>query len=181
MASKHPVAELSTSSMADIAFLLLTFYLTTTIIRDDKGLPMLLPPFQKTTIPIPVHERNLFNVLINSSDELLVEGNRRPSLKGLRDEIKVFLMNYGKNDALSENPEKAVISLKTDRGTSYQMYIAALDEVQAAYYEIYSERAGISAAAFRKLDMNSSKERKIYDEAIRGIPMNISIAEPSSN
>jgi biopolymer transport protein ExbD len=181
MPSKHPAAEVSTSSMADIAFLLLTFYLTTTIIRDDKGLPLLLPPFQETPITVPIPERNLFNVLINSSDELLIEGKRRPSLVGLRNEIKVFLMNKGRNKTLSDNPEKAVISLKTDRGTSYRMYIAALDEMQAAYYEIYAERAGISLASFRKLDMNVAKEKQIYDKATRGIPMNISIAETLSN
>jgi biopolymer transport protein ExbD len=181
MPSKHPVAEVSTSSMADIAFLLLTFYLTTTIIRDDKGLTILLPPFQKTAPTVPVANHNLFTVLINSSDELLIEGERRSSLAGVRDQIKKFLLNNGNNKTLSDNPQKAVISIKTDRGTSYRMYVAALDEVQAAYYEIYADRARITSAVFRKLNPNDPNEKKIYDQATRGIPMNISIAEPGSN
>jgi biopolymer transport protein ExbD len=179
MVSKHAAPEVSTSSMADIAFLLLTFFLITTIIPNDRGLTLLLPPFLKTPQSVPVHERNLFTVLINSSDELLIEGERRSSISGLRDEIKIFVLNNGRDNKLSDNPQKAVISIKTDRGTSYKMYVTALDEVQAAYYEIYSARAGISSTAFRKLNTGDAKQKKIYDEAMRGIPMNISIAESS--
>jgi hypothetical protein len=99
-------------------------------------------------------------VLINSSDELLIEGERRSSLAGVRDQIKKFLLNNGNNKTLSDNPQKAVISIKTDRGTSYRMYVAALDEVQAAYYEIYADRARITSAVFRKLNPNDPNEKR---------------------
>jgi biopolymer transport protein ExbD len=171
--------ELSTSSMADIAFLLLTFFLITTQIQQDKGLSLLLPPWSSDPVESPVNKRNVFSVQINSHDQFLVEGLRRDNLTGLRQEIRSFLMNSNSDLSLSESPAKAVVSLKTDRGTTYKTFVQALDEIQAAYFELYAERAGITPQRFRSLDMSIPAEKLLYAKAREGIPMNISIAEPT--
>ena len=179
MKTKRPMPELSSGAMADIAFLLLTFYMVTTEIKDNKGLALILPPFAPETPSTDVNNRNLFSIRINSSDGLMIEGKEVVSLSGIRNDIKKFILNNKQDPSLSDSPEEAVVSIKTDRGTSYRSFIAALDEAQAAYYEIYAERAGISPKAFRGLDLSNPNRKKIYDKARQGIPMNISIAEPS--
>lgn len=170
--------ELPTSSMADIAFLLLTFFLVTTQIQNDKGLTILLPPLLKD-LPKNVNERNLFNVQINSENQYMIEGIVRSDLIGLRNEIKTFIMNNGRLVNLSDNAEVAVVSLKTDRGTSYHAFIEAMDEIQAAYFEIYATQAGVSNQKFRSLDQSIPEDKELYNKGRKGIPMNISIAEPT--
>jgi biopolymer transport protein ExbD len=173
--TRKPV-ELSAGSMADIAFLLLTFYMVTTVIKDEKGIALMLPPVPTETVA-PVHDRNLFTIQINSNDQFLIEGTRRATIAGLRVELKKFIMNFGKDPSLSVSPDKAVISFKTDRGTSYTTYITTLDEIQAAYYEIHAEQAGITPERFRRLDLRNPADKKLYDKGRAGIPMNISISD----
>lgn len=174
---KYSSAEVSTSAMADIAFLLLSFFLMTTVIKSEKGLMMLLPPITKDHQD--TNHRNLYSVQINSQDQYLIEGVRQTELTGMKDDIKAFILNYGRDKNLSDSPTEAIVSLKTDRGTTYRAYIAALDQIQQAYFEIYAERAGIKVSEFRLLDQNIPREKIMYNEARVGIPMNISIAEPS--
>lgn len=171
--------EVNTSSMADIAFLLLTFFLTTTVINNDKGLTLMLPMWEEHPIKIDKNQRNLFTVQLNSENSLLIEGEPRNNLNGVTEQTKRFILNNNADPTLSENPLEAVVSLKTDRGTSHEAFVDALDAIQAAYYEIYAERAGISAKAFRELDLNDKAQKLIYDKARKDIPMNISIAEPT--
>jgi len=184
--------EIPNASMADIAFLLLTFFLMTTTVASDKGLLILLPPPPEALPPtdVEVQERNLFKIQINSSDKLLVEGEPWFSTnRELTDKIKIFIMNNGQDPNSSDNPEKAIVSLKADRGTTHKMFIEVLDAAQAAYHEIYAERAGVSVAEWREIssDPNASPEAKeAYDKG-RGakpgggveIPMALSIAEPT--
>lgn len=172
-------AEISASSMADIAFLLLTFFMVTTIISNEKGLALLLPPIQTEPNSKFISERNLFKIQINSNDQLLIEGTPRTNLDGVRDEIKSFVLNEGRDPRSSVSPAKAIVSLKADRGTSHRAFVSVLDEIQGTYYEIYAERVGLSSERYRMLDLNKKSEKKIYDKAREGIPMNISIAEPS--
>ena len=172
--------EINAGSMADIAFLLLIFFLVTTTISSDKGIIMKLPPDQKKDIPfVKIPERNLFKIMINSKDELLIENELAENLEGIRRQIKTFILNPKKDKDLAISPQKAIVSIKTNRGTSYDKYISALDEVQAAYYEIYAERVGITSEAFRKLNRKDPAQRKIYEKGRKDMPMNISIAKPS--
>lgn len=177
---RHATAGVNASSMADIAFLLLTFFLITTQINNDRGIFILLPQFLEVPPTTEVRDRNVFNVQINSQDEFLIEREPRKAIEGLRAELKEFILNNGRDPNLSQSPELAVVSLKTDRGTSYAAFIGALDEIQAAYFEIYASRVGITSDAFRKLDPSVPYEEALYRKGRAGIPMNISIAEPTS-
>ncbi len=179
MKSRKTQAQVNAGSMADIAFLLLIFFLVTTVIQSDKGLMLKLPAKQENPIDVEIPSRNLFTILINSDDELMVEGEVLQNITNLRKDAKAFILNPGKDPNLSESPEKAIISIKTSRGTAYKRYLKILDEMQATYYGIYAERAGISVDAFRKLDQRNPKERSMYLAAREGIPMNISIANPT--
>lgn len=184
--------EIPNASMADIAFLLLTFFLMTTTVASDKGLLILLPPPPEVLPPddVQIQERNLFKIQINSSDKLLVEGDPWFSTnRELTDKIKIFVLNNGRDPESSDNPQKAIVSLKADRGTTHKMFVEILDAAQAAYHEIYAERAGVSVKDWREIssDPNASPEiRQAYDKG-RGvspdgtveIPMALSIAEPS--
>ncbi|HEX5167822.1 MAG TPA: biopolymer transporter ExbD [Cyclobacteriaceae bacterium] len=172
-------ADMNPGSMADIAFLLLTFFMVTTVIKEEEGLPILLPPFQEQPINKPVADHNLFRIQINSSDQLLINAVPRGNLDGLKEELKNFITNNGMRSSLPDSPMKAIVSLKADRGTSHSAFMNALDVIQAAYYEIYSARAGLSVEQYRKLNLNDKKQKAVYDKAREGIPMNISIAEPT--
>ncbi|MDH5474672.1 MAG: biopolymer transporter ExbD [Cyclobacteriaceae bacterium] len=187
---KRANPEINSSSMADIAFLLLIFFLVTTTIANDRGILMQLPPKPDDIedVEIKLKEHNLFKVYVNSADRLLVEGEPLQDIKEIRDMVKEHVLNNGRNEKMSDSPKDAVVSFKTDRGTSYEMYIGVLNELQGAYYEMYGERVGMSAAEWRTLtnELDDPENKKLYDKG-RGkgadgkvtFPMNISIAEPS--
>jgi biopolymer transport protein ExbD len=205
--SKNKRAEIPMASLADIAFLLLIFFLVTTTIASDKGIALLLPPKPDPNQPPPditKNERNIFKVNVNSSDRVLVEDEPLQDLTKIREMVKEFVLNFGESSQesqellatlsvsqqnfvrsqgrkrnSSDSPTEAVVSFKTDRGTSYEVYIAILDEVMGAYDEIYAERVGISAEEFRSLDKTDPVQSQIYDRAREGIPRNVSIAEPT--
>ena len=202
--SGRKIPEVNSSSMADIAFLLLVFFLVTTTIATDKGLTLTLPPKADPNQPPPditKNERNIYKILVNSSDRILIEDEPVTDLTGLREEVKEFILNFGKpteeyitiyntlpaplkalslkSESSSDDPKEAVVSFKADRGTSYDIYIAILDELQGAYYEIYGARVGLTADEFRALDRKEPADQQKYQIAREGIPMNISIAEPT--
>jgi len=123
----------------------------------------------------------MFKIQINSSDALLIEGEPREDIRTLKEEIKAFVLNNGQNPASSDNPEKAIVSFKTDRGTSHKRFIQLLDIIQGAYYDIYADQAGVTNAEFREAasDLTVPKNKEIYEKGRAGIPLNISIADPT--
>lgn len=169
--------ELNTSSVADVAFLLLSFFLMTAVIETDAGLALSLPEWHDRPIPHEVLQRNLFKIHLNSADEIMVEGEHLTSIEDLRERVQAFILNNGANPKLSTDAQNAIVSLKADRGTSHRAFMQALDEIQAAYYFIYADRAGISPEQYRALDPLNPKDRAVIDKAKAGIPMNISIAD----
>ncbi len=207
--------EVNAGSMADIAFLLLIFFLVTTQIATNKGLTLLLPPKQEDDEPIEIkqQQRNIFKIQVNSADRLLVEDEPLDDIGQIRDMVYDFVLNFGNpSDAKkgkakvsdrevynslpasmksyitrnlgssesSDGPSGAIVSVKADRGSSYEIYITILDELNAAYNRIYGERVGLTDEEFRKLNRNDPRQKALYDQARAGIPKAISIAEPST-
>ncbi len=181
--SKRGATEINSSSMADIAFLLLIFFLVTTTIANDKGLTLQLPPNPEDIedIDIKIPERNIFKILINSSDRLMVENEPLEDVRLIREMIKEFVLNNGVNPELSDSPKEAIVSIKTNRGTSYKRFIEVYNEVQGAYYDMYAARAGVTNTKWREIASNTSDpdNKRIYQEARKDFPMQISIAEPN--
>lgn len=148
--AKRAAPEVNAGSMADIAFLLLIFFLVTTTIETDSGINRKLPPMEEQSDPPVIKKKNIFTVLLNGNDELLVE-DEIMQLKDLRLAAKAFLDNGGdgscnyckgeRNKESSDNPEKAIISLANNRETTYKTYIAVQNELVAAYNELRNERA----------------------------------------
>jgi biopolymer transport protein ExbD len=182
--------EIPNASMADIAFLLLTFFLVTTTIANDKGLSLILPPPPEAQQDeeIKIQEHNMFKIQLNSSDALLVEGEPMGDVSGLKEDIKKFILNNGADPHSSDNPVKAVVSFKTDRGTTHKRFVEILDIIQSAYNDIYAERAGVTNARWRELsgELDDPESSRLYDmgrgkkpDGTLEIPMNISIAEPT--
>ena len=148
--------EVNAGSMADIAFLLLIFFLVTTTIETDAGLDRMLPPIEPPTETPPIiKQKNIFTVNINRDGQLLVE-EEITDIKDLREKARQFLDNggapsgspdycsfcKGKRDVeSSDNPTKAIISLKNDRETKYSTYITVQNELVGAYNDLRNREA----------------------------------------
>ncbi|MBW8332651.1 MAG: biopolymer transporter ExbD [Prolixibacteraceae bacterium] len=180
--------EVPSASMADIAFMLLIFFITATSMDVDSGLERVLPQMppenQEQDDTPPIKERNVFSVLLDASNRLMVEGEII-RVEDLRLKTKEFLLNPSNIESLPESKpteipllgnfdvSKGVISLRNDHGTQYGMYLAVQNELVAAVNEVRDE---LSSAKFGKKYANCTSEQQ---EAIRAaIPSRISEAEP---
>lgn len=142
--------DVNAGSMADIAFLLLIFFLVTTTIETDAGLDRMLPPLEPPDSDVIIKQKNIFTVNINKNGQLLVE-EELLDLRDLRNRAVAFLdnggdgsCNYckGRRDASSsDNPSKAIISLKNDRETKYGTYITVQNELVGAYNDLRNREA----------------------------------------
>jgi biopolymer transport protein ExbD len=167
--------EVNAGSMADIAFLLLIFFLVTTTIAEDKGVLVLLPPWSPEVPDIVrLKERNVFSVLVNANDQLLVRGQEMP-IGQLRTTAKEFIINPLKRETMSESPKKAIVSLRNDRGTHYFRYLEVYNELKAAYNELRNERAQQQFGRFFD-DLDQDQRKMIVNE----IPLILSEAESTS-
>lgn len=186
--ARKEVQEVNAGSMADIAFLLLIFFLVTTTMDSDTGLATLLPPDveQEPDDTPPIKERNVFAVLLNSQNQLLVEG-KPMRIEDLTEATKEFIENTANLENLPEKKtteveffgtyevSKGVISLRNDRGTEYQAYLMVQNELTRAYNEL---RQGLARRKFGKDYKDLEDEEK---KAIRKIyPKRISEAEPKN-
>ncbi len=180
------IPEINAGSMADIAFLLLIFFLVTTTMDADKGINRKLPPWdeQQETNQNLIKEKNVFTVLINSNNQLLVE-NEYMEISGVRQAVIEFILNNGdgscefcdgglRNPNSSDNPTKAVVSLQNDRGTSYDIYIRVQNELVAAYEDVRNEYA---EKRFGK-KYTELPDAELIEEIKSKFPQNISEAEP---
>ncbi|AXT57757.1 biopolymer transporter ExbD [Aquimarina sp. AD1] len=193
--------EVNAGSMADIAFLLLIFFLVSTTIETDYGISRRLPPppedIQSNML---IKEKNLFRVELNQLNELFVE--KKPlALKDLKTAAIAFLDNGGGVEAeycsycrgardpkSSDNPDKAVISLVNSRETNYETYIAVQNELISAYEELRNREAlrvyGMSFKLMKAYlkDANYSGDKTLLKDQIKQIrlmyPEKLSEAEP---
>ena len=187
---KRSMPGINSSSTADIAFMLLIFFLTTTSMDTDRGLARRLPPPPDPNIQqddnIIVKERNVLQVRINKDDQLMV-GSEYMDIKQLRAKAKEFIANPNDDANLPEKhvknipllggacmvTEKHVISVTNDVGTSYQAYIDVQNELVAAYNELRNELAN------EKFGMDYIECSEDEQKAIRDFyPQKISEAEP---
>ncbi|WP_298762337.1 biopolymer transporter ExbD [uncultured Polaribacter sp.] len=199
--------EINAGSMADIAFLLLIFFLVTTTMNVDSGVSKKLaekPPIDY--VPPIVKEKNIFEVNLNFRNELQVEGERM-EIKDLKDAAKAFIDNGGgvgkveegvasgpcnyckgeRLDSSSDHPNKAIISVLSDRGTEYGVYLKVQNELLRAYTELRNrlskERYGITYTELEEAYKENRDDEglKARVEAIKkAYPQIISDAEPTS-
>ncbi|QTD39047.1 biopolymer transporter ExbD [Polaribacter batillariae] len=199
--------EINAGSMADIAFLLLIFFLVTTTMNVDSGISKKLsekPPADY--VPPKIKEKNIFEVNLNFKNELQVEGERM-EIKDLKDAAKAFIDNGGgvgkvedgvgtgpcdycrgkRSETSSDHPNKAVISVLSDRGTEYGVYLKVQNELLRAYSELRNrlskERYGVSFDELEeayKDDRDNADLKKKVEDIKNAYPQIISDAEPTS-
>lgn len=155
MPRRKGAPEVNAGSMADIAFLLLIFFLVTTTIETDAGLDRMLPPIEPPDTDVIIRQKNIFTVNINKNGQLLVE-EQLMDIRDLRAAAIAFLDNGGsptgtpdycnyckgkRDEGSSDSPQKAIISLRNDRETQYSTYITVQNELVAAYNELRNREA----------------------------------------
>jgi biopolymer transport protein ExbD len=191
--ARRELSEINAGSMADIAFLLLIFFLVATTMDIDTGLSRLLPPMpeeDQQDDQSEIRERNVFVVLINKDDQLFVE-KEVVDISQLKELTKEFIMNPQNKTNLSEKRtenvdyfgeveiSKGVISVRNDIGTSYGKYIAVQNELAAAVNELRDELClQHFGRRFDDLDPLKPTENDIIEAVKKVIPMAISEAEP---
>lgn len=195
------VPDVNSSSMADIAFLLLIFFLVTSSMDTDSGLARRLPPppqDQDNLSEMKVQRRNLMQVLVNSKDQTMVgdihydnlrELQGKTGKQSLKDKVKEFIINPSNNEDLPELFEENfdapvgtlrvtkdhIVSLQNDNTTSYKAYIAVQNELVKAYNELREDAARKYFNKTYEELITSEKDliNKVY-------PQRISEAEPKS-
>ncbi len=201
MGRRAGAPEVNAGSMADIAFLLLIFFLVTTTIETDAGLDRMLPPIEPPDTDVIIKQKNIFQVSINKSNQLLAD-DQLTDIKNLREKAMAFLDNNGdgscayckgkKDGSSSDNPTKAIISLKNDRETKYSTYITVQNELVGAYNDLRNREAmRLFKRPFVELEadyLNPETDDNIKDELkdkVKRIqemfPQKLSEAETSSN
>lgn len=170
--------EIGGAGMADIAFLLLIFFLLVTTIDVDTGIGLQLPPApEENEEPPPIKERNLLKVLVNAQGMVLMgTSEQEPTpVPQVKQKVKDFITNQGEDPNLSESPDKAIVSIKTQREAQYRVYIDMLDEVMGAYAELRNQASQAQfGESYEELDDESEEQQQIQDM----YPKKISIAEP---
>jgi len=205
--AKRSAPEVNAGSMADIAFLLLIFFLVTTTIETDSGINRKLPPVEDIEDPPIIKQKNIFTVVVNKNNQLLVE-EELTNIKDLRSLAVEFLDNGGgegedacdfcqgpRDPKSSDNPVKAIISLKNDRETSYKVYISVQNELVAAYNDLrdreFLRLNPNDGLTFVEANKKYSDPRTTPDQkkllkpkltVVKGMfPQKLSEAEPSKN
>ena len=189
--NKRKTPEVRADSQADIAFLLLIFFLVATTMNTDKGISRVLPPIPPEDVKVEDQkqkERNVLLVFVNGAGQLMV-GNDMIDIRELKNKAKEFVLNVNDDEDKPEKEEKeiempdgskwvypeskGVISLQTTRDTNYEVYISVQNELTKVYTEI---REDLSMQKFGKsFGELDEDQRKVITTAV---PQKISEAEP---
>jgi len=165
--TRRTAPSVNAGSMADIAFLLLIFFLVTATILEDEGVLVRLPVWVEDIAPPPINEDQVLTVLVNKTNELLIEGEEA-TLKDIPQLVRKHLTNpeFKANEKL--------VSLTHDRGTDYETYLQVYDALLASYHILRDEKANeLYTSPFDELNKTRQKEIKQL------IPLIISEAEPT--
>lgn len=174
MRKKRTPPTLNAGSMADIAFLLLIFFLVVTTIAEDKGIPVILPEYYEGP-PGPMPDRNVLALLVNGNNEILIE-----SVSAEVDEVTVtvvdFVMNSDNSLDKPRVPADAVISIQNDADTEYEVYIQIYSAIHEAYRIMRSDMAmNEFGVEFDQVSINQKNEILI------AFPLKLSEADPFIN
>ena len=186
MENKRKIQEINAGSMADIAFLLLVFFIVATTMSTDRGITRILPPMpDETQQATDVKKRNVLEIFVSRFDEIMVNKKKIDVLQ-LREEAKKFILNVTNDPDLPEKEtknidligeyavSKGVISLKNDRATTYKVYIKVQNELVRAFREV---RDDFSMLKFGKNFSDLSDEQR--EAIVKAIPLAISESEPN--
>lgn len=193
---KREVQEINASSMADIAFLLLVFFLVTTTFDSDYGIQRSLPAKPSEEVEPPkINRQNTFIVLVNRNDEMYVNGEVG-DINLLKEDVKNFILNPSNNEKLSQKKpvqskkwgktiyvSKGVVALQTDRNTSYKRYIEIQNQLAGAFNEMKNDLAQrefkVSYDELKELAKKGDEKAKAKAEAVdEAIPLSISETSP---
>ncbi|MBQ1253117.1 MAG: biopolymer transporter ExbD [Alistipes sp.] len=189
--NKRKTPDINASSQADIAFLLLVFFLVATTMNTDKGISRVLPPIPPEDVKVEDQkqkERNVLLVFVNGAGQLMV-ADEMIDIRQLKDRAKEFVLNVNDDESMPEKEDeeiempdgskwtypvsKGVISLQTTRDTGYETYIMVQNELTRVFNEI---REDVSMQKFGKsFGELAEDERKVITTAV---PQKISEAEP---
>ncbi len=187
--ARRAAPEINAGSMADIAFLLLIFFLVTTTMDVDTGITRILPPPVKNKNEnVDVKERNVLKILINSHDLMLVNG-KPGNVSNLTEKVVDFMSLHPNNSAFPELQEKfipglgkkvlmskGIVSLKNDRGTSYKMYISVQDAIAKAFNEMKDQQS-LKYFGLKFTQLVDPKKIKTINKLV---PIRVSEAEPEN-
>jgi biopolymer transport protein ExbD len=164
---KRMVPVVSAGSLADVAFLLLIFFLVATTIQTDTGLNVLLPAWTENDNSEKKKDRNVLSVIINSENELMIEGERA-QLSDLQARTEQLILKE------AESPKVAIVSLQNDNGTSYGTYLTVYNEIKAGYNRIWEDES------LRRFGQHyDDLDKKSQADVRKNYPLVISEVEPS--
>ena len=191
MGNARKTPEVRADSQADIAFLLLIFFLVATTMNSDKGLSRVLPPLPPEDVKvedIKVKERNVLLVFVNAAGQIMA-GNESMYIRGLKDKAKEFILNPMDDENLPEKKDteidlgdgskwtypvsEGVISLQTTRDTNYEVYIMVQNELSRAFNEV---REQVSMQKFGHAFADLTEDQR--SAVTKAVPQKISEAEP---
>ena len=191
MGNARKTPEVRADSQADIAFLLLIFFLVATTMNSDKGLSRVLPPLPPEDVKvedIKVKERNVLLVFVNAAGQIMA-GNESMDIRGLKDKAKEFILNPMDDANLPEKKDteidlpdgskwvypvsEGVISLQTTRDTNYEVYIMVQNELSRAFNEV-REQVAMQKFGHAFKDLNEDQRSAVT----KAVPQKISEAEP---
>ncbi|PVX52604.1 biopolymer transport protein ExbD [Balneicella halophila] len=188
--ARRKAPELNAGSMADIAFLLLIFFLVTTTMDTQTGIFRKLPPMEKVDNPPKIEKRNLLSVLVNKQDQIQMNGEE-VRISEITQKAREFIENKTNSEDRPEKKmtqiegygeaevSKGVVSLQNDRGTTYEVYIAVQDALATAFEQIREDKAReVYKKSYNQLVQDKEEEK--VEVIKKMVPMSISEAEPKN-